>query len=457
MPDEPRILVLGSAPHGLGVHAYEWDRLPANLNVADYDVAILNFLPFSENQDLREGMNRDRLPGRDQFLRLMFSRDSEIIAIGDPRVELGRPDENGPPVFAAGTVPVTWWLPVYTPVTPQGGTEIREIDREWEWYFQAVSRYDWYFEDVPAQSRIDPDRDLQIIHRRANGLSYERDSLAETRFHQPVAYEMRFAALYRFTNSDPMGDHFEDAEGLATSGRVVWLPTPTLGPRETVDLVLRERFGLAVETAPPDWVDAYRLPREAVPEAEIAQREAEIRVAKEALRTAEVRAREESRFRLLLYETGEDVLEPVVRDALRALGAEVQDPKVKGREDGRLVDPAQRNGMLEIKGRTGQLPLKDVRQLDQWVRDALVNEGWKSKGLLIANLKIEQPPWERDDVYAPNSVPAAVSTDICLMTTTQLYEALRKHQLEQLDLDAFWESVFSTQGICELPEVERQE
>ncbi len=43
-----RILVLGSAPHTRLVTAYTWDNLPKPLNIADYDVTILNLEPLGD-------------------------------------------------------------------------------------------------------------------------------------------------------------------------------------------------------------------------------------------------------------------------------------------------------------------------------------------------------------------------------------------------------------------------
>ena len=155
----------------------------------------------------------------------------------------------------------------------------------------------------------------------------------------------------------------------------------------------------------------------------------------------------------MLYETGEDVLEPVVRDALRELKAEVEDPEVKGREDGRAVDLAGRNWMLEIKGPEGSLKLRDVRQLDHWVRDAIAREEWEGKGLLIVNAYHKTPLDQRGDPFPDNCVRTARSFGLCLITTSQLFRALVVHQREELDVNEFWDTLFNTNGACLLPDV----
>ena len=237
------------------------------------------------------------------------------------------------------------------------------------------------------------------------------------------------------------------------SGHVFLLPRPTEGTlEEAIDFLLRDRYEVVTEDRRPDWVDRFELPKEMAPREVAAERYEAARQAFLEHQEAQAEAEREARFRKLLYETGEEALEPVVRDALRQLGATVEDPKEKGREDGRLTYPPERRGMLEVKGRRATLRLSDVRELDQWVRDEIVD--WPSKGILIACLQNETPPGERRDLFPDNCVAFAERTDICLMTTTQLYEALRRHQLGELDADAFFETIFSTHGVCDLSEVE---
>lgn len=223
---------------------------------------------------------------------------------------------------------------------------------------------------------------------------------------------------------------------------------------DAVELILRERYALGVEQAPPDWVQMYPLPNEGPFEEEIRRHELEVLDLQEQLSLAHRRLDEQQRFRGLLYEQGEEVLEPIVRDALRALGAHVQEPQQRGREDGRLTDPFGRSAMLEIKGRSGVLRLSDVRQLQDWTSDAVAQEDWSGKGILIANLRCSDPPNERSDVFPDNAKQAAERFQQCLFTTTQLFRALRAHQRGELALQDFWDTIFNTEGVCELPDLE---
>ena len=117
-----------------------------------------------------------------------------------------------------------------------------------------------------------------------------------------------------------------------------------------------------------------------------------------------------------------------------------------------MIDPYGRPFMLEIKGRTGPLKLEDVRQIDQWVRDAMFQEDWSGKGILIANLDLSNSPQQRGPIFPPNCVTKARIADICLLPTTQLFEALCAYQRNELDLQNFWDTIHGTKGVCPLPE-----
>lgn len=351
------------------------------------------------------------------------------------------------------------WLPVIPQITIDSGEVLREINPEFAYYFQYVKRWNFH-----TNYRLQ-DRGLQqyfeVVHSQASiRPCVEINAIAQTRFHQSVAFELQFQLIY---NEVWMQDRLGRSSKLVRegetedAGRVIWLPTPTEIPDyEAINLILSKRYGLNLEQTPPTWVKPYKLPLQLPIEDEITQYEQEIQDLARKLTIAEQKVQNEARFQKLLYEQGEDALEPVVRDALRELGAQVHDPQERGREDGRLVDPSGRKGIVEIKGRTGSLKLGDIRQLDQWMRDAVLIENWDSKGILIANLYCGVPPEQRgkSELFPTNCILAAQRSKQCLMTTTQLFYALCSYQRGELNLEAFWNKIFNTNGVCTLPELE---
>jgi hypothetical protein len=435
-----RILVLGATGLPVGVTAYSWDALPDNLNVADWDVVLLDLCPFEEDEALRNGLQVARLPSRSDFGRLIFS-DSEVVSIGSLGTGLG----DGSPLLSSPRGPhpyrADWWLPVVFARTSRTGTAIRAESPEWKWYFSLVGEYHEYFDHLSGNLEL-PDYSLAPVHPQISLISPQAIPLAVTRDGKAIGIALRIVAM-------------NPGQGpLTRSGQIVLLPRPTaISSAEAIHRVLRQRYGVAAKTAAPEWASEFTLPNESQPRAAIERHLSEMRAAHEAWKEATVALEREGRFREMLYETGEDALEPLVRDAFRGLGAEVDEPAIKGREDGRMRAPleAMKAMMLEIKGRKKTLKLSDVRELDQWVRDQLPSHEFK--GVLVACLDSETPPEERGAIFPSNAVQFAERADICLMTTTQLYGGLHSDQEGQLDRDFFFRTILDTAGVCDLPEL----
>lgn len=455
-----RILILGSAPHTQLVTAYTWDNLPQDLNVADYEVVILNLVALltdEPKQDLNasewdiDGLLESNklssevqsLPSWRHFAHLLFSSDSEIIVIGRPQ----SPERKRYQSFYKVYAHINWWLPSNLKFTYDSGELISGVDPEFKYYFQQVCRWFFHINPEPEDDIPDIEEFLSLVNPKANKLKRQIRILAQTRYNCPIAFELRFKAV-NCTASQ--------VQVLQVSCPVFWLPEPTkISDYQAVNLILQERYGVQLEQSPPDWIEAYKLPNQIPIEKEICDYEQEIQRLKKESITVQERLQNTLRFRKLLYEQGIDGLEPVVRDALRELGATVEDPQPKAnREDGRLTAPTGQRAMLEIKGRTKSLNLGDVRQLDHWVRDALIHERLKSKGILIANMYCGHPPEIRENPFPKNCVESAETVNLCLMTTTQLFRALCSHQRRELDLEEFWSAIFNTDGVCPLPELE---
>jgi hypothetical protein len=411
------------------VTAYEWHKLPQKLNVSDFDTLILDFSRFQDREYARS-IDIKLLPSWRQFARHVFSTDSEVIAIGSPRFSLG----TNPFVES------TWWLPLELECVYETGEDIREINPEFSFYFAHVRRWFFHLDRIAHKAGDICHEYLAVGAQFADNMRIPLKHLAETRFHRAIGFKINLNAYIGTT--DP----------VKFSGDVYWLPEPTeISISKAIDLILSERYHLQFEKAAPEWLSQFRLPSTEPIIDQIKEDQAAIDRLTKQLEMRNAQLARASRFLKVLYEQGEDVLEPVVRDALRELGAQVEDPKQRGREDGRLTDPDGRLGMLEIKGRSGNLRLTDVRELDNWVRDAMANDNYQSKGLLIANLQCDRDPKRRTNFIPSNCADAAKLFDIAILTTTQLFAAIVSDQKGELDRNAFWAIVFSTKGLCELP------
>ena len=106
---------------------------------------------------------------------------------------------------------------------------------------------------------------------------------------------------------------------------------------------------------------------------------------------------------------------------------------------------------MEIKGKGGKLSVDDVRQLGHWVQDAQAYESWEGKAILIVNALLAEPPVQRDAEVGPKAEEFAKTIDAAIVTTQQLYEAVRRSQAGELDGNAFWSTIFNSRGTVDLP------
>lgn len=443
-----RLLVLGSDGHGRGVTAYPWDKLPDGLNVADHDVVVLNFAAF-DDRTLAHGFPKERLPSEESLARLVFSPNSEIIAIGDPSTLIGAPPDAEDRFFDSRRR-ADYWLPCWLGVEEDQGTSYTVNDEEWQPYFELFAGWSW-IATGEARASSETSQYLRPVTADANNIRVYLEPVAETRFRKAIALKVKFIATRDYPG-DPTGYGPPQAksEPLMASSPVIWLPAPTeVSPSEAIDVLLRERYGVAEEARQPEWADRYSLPAEAPIREEIAALEEERRKAERKLADARERAAEAAEANKLLYEKGKDVLEPIVRSALRYLGAEVRTPEADGIEDGLLIR-SEGAAVLEIKGREAQIRQTDVRQVVQWATDARLRDGIDYKPIIVGNPHCETSPLERGDPLAPNATTYAENGDVALVTTTQIYEGLRRKQAGDFDEEGFWRTIFESKGHVDL-------
>ena len=436
-----RILVLGSEGHGRAVQAHPWDQLPEKLNVADYEVVILNFTAF-EDRALAERFPVDRLPDQSAMARLLFSQSSEVVSIGDPRTLIGPPPDARPILFDRRQR-ADYWLPFALPVEDNIGESYSVASDDWRPFFDQFSRWQWILSGNPAPMGAFDDAQQYVapVTDRAAAVSFEITAIAETRFQKPIAVKIQLLAE-QILNSRPIP--------ILESGPAYWLPAPDqVSTAEAIDHLLRERYGIARRARVPQWIDGYSLPAEAPIAAEMDDLNQELEERSKLLHAAQGKAEEVARPKQVLFEKGL-ALEAVVRDVLRELEARVDDPEAEGIEDG-LLFQGKRAAVIEVKGRDGGIKQADIRQVVQWASEAKLRDGITYKPLIIANPHCETRLEERGEPLTGNARSYAENGEVGLLTTAQLYEALRQHQLGELDINAFWNSVFNAVGIADLP------
>jgi hypothetical protein len=433
---ERRFLVLGSEGYGRSVRSHGWNAIPEDLNVGDFDVVILDFVSAFDDAGRAE-VGTGYLPSPEDFGHLLFRTPSTVVAIGHPRAYFV--SQLGHQVVGRG---VQWWLPCVLDVDDRAGERFELANGEWAFWFDHLSGYEWHFRGPRPISELHAAGPIIQVVPGGGQVLAQWEPVAATRAGSPIAVQLRLEAM-------TVQGHV-----LAENERVTWLPAVSeLSPHESVSLILSHVFGVTGRGAAPSWSEAYRLPEEVRALQRVQAQERTVERATAELEKRRAKAADAGRLRALLHEHDE-ALEGLVYDALRKLGGVVRPPSRAGIEDGRLVDPSGREAMLEIKGNLGPLKVREVRQLYDWTRRAFFDEGWEGKGVIIANLKLDQPPVERTELYGSEALAAAERSGIAILTTSQLYEALRQNELSTLDSSAFWDEVLTASGPCSLPTVQ---
>jgi hypothetical protein len=452
-----RILVIGSDGHGPAVRAYPWDKLPRGINVADYDVVLLNFAAFEEDPDLAEGFSLDHLPDRESLTRFLFAESGELIAMGDPSTLVGPTSKPGvsPVALQISRQRCDYWLPVWFGIRQEEGTSFQVVDAEWQFHFDALERYRWFITEDGGDRYPDPTRYLAPITREANGVLVRYRPIAKTRFGPAIAVQLEIQAVRQIHDRGfGLVIDYEAEPEVAVVQRsrpVFWLPAPDkVKAAEAIDQILHHRYGIATAERRPEWLGQYPLPAEEEVEAEIVDLEEQRSVLEERLREARGRAEKAAEPKMLLYEQGEERLEVQVRAALRRLGADVHEAEHRGIDDGTLRRQ-EGSAVLEIKGRSEQIKLADVRQIVHRTEEAERRDGIEYKPLIVGNAYRETRPEDRAQPLAPNASTYAEHRDVAVLTTVQIFEALQKQQSGEFDDEAFWAAVFAAKGVVELP------
>jgi hypothetical protein len=404
--------VLGSDGYGRGVTARSWDDLAPGLNVADYEVVILDFATL-DRSDLAGRLNRDSIPTAEQFARLSLSGGS-IYGIGNPQTQLSDVHQ------------AQWWFPLQFQVAAERGEIVEHIDK-WDFWFERNRGFEWVLAPTQAVAPA-----WRFGHQPSPGTF--GDVIASTRYQQPISIEAGV-----------------ELAGRGPTGVSYWLPLPSqLSPQDAVALLLAERLGIGDTAERPTWITKYSLPDERRAEEALKTAVNATDAARAAEADAKARVVGEQRFQALLYASG-DELELVVHAAFEYLGATLEAPTV-AREDGRLVDPSGRRAILEVKGIKAAVGVEHVRQLQGWALDAIA-DGWEGKAVLVVNAHRAFAPDARPEPVADSAEKFAVRTGTAIVTTSQIFEALRQRQLDESNASEFWDAIFQADGCCSHPAI----
>lgn len=445
----------GHASEGAKVECFPWERLGEAKNLADYDVLIVDLLSLDDPGEI-DTREFKRLFDAKTAGQILGQGEGVIYVLGDPRFELSHETPD-----ARVTEPFLSWTGMEFRWDDRGG-EALEIGPDghvgsFASLAAGVDRYDY------GMSDCEPVRDdeawlwgvwnLDAFNGAGLRAECEVSDILTTRYGPSVAFVAKHAIVpaQDAVQRHHGGKHLTSMRApQIASGPMVFLPGGRLSERETIELILRDVHGVEAFAPEPGWVESFVAPGQGEIDEAIASVDAEIGALSER-REGLLREREAARRPLgLLYQTG-DALEEAVWSAMESLGGEVERPeKGANAADGlvtvRLGDEAL-EFVLEIKGEKNEhLGIKGLRQLADWVSDAIDRGDAPPKALMVGNGSRTRHPRLRAWPFNHNFVTNARRRGHAAVRSEDIYVALLLDRRSELDREPFWRELHATRG-----------
>ena len=301
-------MVLGAHPVARAVQSFSWDELPNDLNIADYDVVIMDLVPLILDVNLAAQVNRRALPSASQVMRLLRGSDSGVLILsgGTPEQYLWQQESAG----GGSYYPLGQLFPFLPHFTKESGEQIQVVDESFDWYLDRVDHWFWWAE-VNHFNQVNHliTEYLKEAGPGATALYPNVDIIASARFGKPIAFRLDYVATSSANAALSVRDGRSN-EIVTTFGPLYWLPRMTEAPTDSVDLILERMLGISGPEQAPAWSERYRLPREAAALNRLESVEAEMQELEKQIGLAKQRLSDEQRFKKLLYAQGSDPVLP---------------------------------------------------------------------------------------------------------------------------------------------------
>ncbi|MCP3898516.1 MAG: hypothetical protein GY707_02150, partial [Desulfobacteraceae bacterium] len=317
--------------------------------------------------------------------------------------------------------------------------------RKYAKYINKLDRWDYSLITCDANTKTLSSRfDLDALKEQGFDIHLSKDLFCCNRYKNGLAFSLRYQhRKYVYRNWQVVADF----------GPITILPKISLPEDDTIQMVLTEICGIATNLPEPEWLYGFSAPGQKAIDNEITQVRGELKNTLSRLEKAQDQRQECRKCLKLLYER-EFALEPVVLDILRVLGAYVENPVEKNKEDGwivvKLADKTV-EGVLEIKStKSDTFSDEGRKQLLDWIDRGRTFRQKNYKGIFIGNSAVDKPHKERHGAFSDSWSKAAELSEICALKTEDLYSLYLLNAKGKLDRDKFWRSLFETNGIFDM-------
>jgi hypothetical protein len=363
--------------------------------------------------------------------------EGKIIILGDPRFDI--PKQKGE------TKPFLGWTGAKFAWDSQPGDTIKSNGHsEFEDYEKYLRRWNYSLAKCALNETVFAERwDFDYIRRKGWSAWTNIRTACFNRYEHALA----FSIWHRIGS---------EHSAHISYGPIYFLPEISLDADEALQIALRDFCNAASELPEPEWVSGFNVPGQKPIDEKIAQIRAVLAEQQTALEKTIVERIEARTCLKLLYER-EFALEPVVRNILRQLGAKVEEPTEKNKEDGWItiqVAETTYEGVLEIKStKNDQFGEDGRKQLLDWIDRGRTLRNKNYKGIFVGNSAVTKPLKtlsDRPNAFSDSWKKAAALSQICAMKSEELYLIYLLHKQGKLNLDDFWAKLFTTNGIFDI-------
>jgi hypothetical protein len=211
----------------------------------------------------------------------------------------------------------------------------------------------------------------------------------------------------------------------------------------SLSAAIRNTLLTAAEGDAPAWIHDLELPGIAEAESHVEDAEARLDELEADLATARNEYRALDRYRRILWQEGKYGFELPVRDALVLLGA----TSYSQPDEPALFSMATEAVLVEAESSAGEVGMDAHYRLRERMETRISHEKRRPFGLIVINGYNQTPPAERERQYSDALRIAAESMRYCVITATDLFDAVRDKLEGKGDQKAFLKRLTETEGI----------
>jgi hypothetical protein len=320
-----------------------------------------------------------------------------------------------------------------------------------------ISNYDWLGFEAPFD---------ECLHNLEFGIGDTINFFDQS--HPFAAYlrnKPRWTAFVRHKDyshwkvlASAFGDHDVALTCRQGRGHVVFLPSGRFdGDTELLETCIKDLLGEKEFREKPTWVREILVPGQKEVLEEIQHTEAEIDKLQKKRCKLDSSDEQLERWKWLLWETGRDHLEPVVREALMLIGCKVEPQPVK-ESDGK-IDSEFGVALLSVEGTVGPVTRDKLGQLVVNIGNFLTEKGVSPKGIFVGNpfrkerLDNRPPKGSQKKLFAKELIEDAENLGITVLLSTDLYDVvcgILERQIDENRKKELRQDIFGGKGLVRL-------